>query len=191
MKTIRWTMITICVLAVAGLCIWWALSPEADHVKLHDAKVKDVKSMVQLCSVDFVEDVPVKASIGPRHFFGRETLTGSISFDLENLQQTQQGDTLSVVLPPEIVEIYESTDANSYLVIDTWNDEFMGSSNFTTAEENSIKSKVADNFRKSVYAKGYVKRARAEAVTNLKSMLSGLTGKTVIVTDPTPEGTQK
>ncbi|MBD5163229.1 MAG: hypothetical protein HDT09_00825, partial [Bacteroidales bacterium] len=69
-----------------------------------------------------------------------------------------------------------------------WCDSFFGSSNFTTDEENSIKAKVRDNYRRGIYQKGYVARARKEAVANLTSLLGGLTGKTVIVTDPSPEG---
>lgn len=91
-------------------------------------------------------------------------------------------------LPPEKVEILESTDKDSYIVIDTWNDRFMGSGSFTTAEENKIKEKVKQNAIKSIYRKGYVKRARAEAAENLTAMLSALTSKPVVVTDPTPEG---
>lgn len=181
-------LLLIIVLAVAGVAAWYYLSPEVSNVKVSEGKITDIKSMVNLCTVDFYEDVPIKAKMGQRHFVGRAALTGSISFDLEKINQREQGDTLFVELPPEIVEIYESTEPNSYEVIDTWTDKMFGSSNFTNAEENKIKAKVKTDFRKTVYAKGYVKRARAEAVTNLKSMLSGLTGKTVVVTDPTPEG---
>lgn len=92
-------------------------------------------------------------------------------------------------LPREIVDIYESTDAGSYQVIDIWTDSFMGKPNITTAQENSIKSKVRDNYRKDIYRKGYVERARKDAAENLTSLLKGLTGKTVIVSDPTPQGT--
>lgn len=168
--------------------IWWKMSPEVSRVKLHDTSIRDVKSMVRLCSVDLYEDVPVKGSIGPRHIFARMALNGSISFDIEKLQMDASGDTVRVVLPPEIVEVYESTERDAYQVIDTWNDNFFGSSSFTAAEENVIKAKVCDSFRRAVYARGYVRRARAEAVTNLASLLSTVMKRPVIVTDPTPGG---
>lgn len=163
-------------------------SRQSGDLTVDGAMVKEVESMVRLCSMDIYEETPVKATIGNRHLFGRITLKGSITFDLERIVLKMSGDTLRVQLPPEKVEILESTDKDSYIVIDTWNDRFMGSGSFTTAEENKIKEKVKQNAIKSIYRKGYVKRARAEAAENLTAMLSALTSKPVVVTDPTPEG---
>lgn len=163
-------------------------SQQSGDITIDGAMVKEVESMVRLCSMDIYEETPVKATIGNRHLFGRITLKGSITFDLERIVLKMSGDTLRVQLPPEKVEILESTDKDSYIVIDTWNDRFMGSGSFTTAEENKIKEKVKQNAIKSIYRKGYVKRARAEAAENLTAMLSALTSKPVVVTDPTPEG---
>lgn len=163
-------------------------SRQSGDLTIDGAIVKEVESMVRLCSMDIYEETPVKATIGNRHLFGRITLKGSITFDLERIVLKMSGDTLRVQLPPEKVEILESTDKDSYIVIDTWNDRFMGSGCFTTAEENKIKEKVKQNSIKSIYRKGYVKRARAEAAENLAAMLSALTSKPVVVTDPTPEG---
>lgn len=163
-------------------------SRQSGDLTIDGAIVKEVESMVRLCSMDIYEETPVKATIGNRHLFGRITLKGSITFDLERIALKMSGDTLRVQLPPEKVEILESTDKDSYIVIDTWNDRFMGSGSFTTAEENKIKEKVKQNAIKSLYRKGYVKRARAEAAENLTAMLSALTSKPIVVTDPTPEG---
>lgn len=163
-------------------------SQQSGDLTIDGAMVKEVESMVRLCSMDIYEETPVKATIGNRHLFGRITIKGSITFDLERIVLKMSGDTLRVQLPPEKVEILESTDKDSYIVIDTWNDRFMGSGSFTTAEENKIKEKVKQNAIKSIYRKGYVKRARAEAAENLTAMLSALTSKPVVVTDPTPEG---
>jgi hypothetical protein len=163
-------------------------SQQSGDLTIDGAMVKEVESMVRLCSMDIYEETPVKATIGNRHLFGRITLKGSITFDLERIVLKMSGDTLRVQLPPEKVEILESTDKDSYIVIDTWNDRFMGSGSFTTAEENKIKEKVKQNAIKSIYRKGYVKRARAEAAENLTAMLSALTSKPVVVTDPTPDG---
>lgn len=187
--TLRLSVIIAVIILAGAAAIWWTRSPKASHVTAHDSTITDISPMVRLCALDIYEDVPVKASIGTRHMFARATLNSSITFDLENIDLREQGDTIFVTLPREIVEIHESTDPGSYLVIDTWNDRLFGPEHFTTSEENAIKSKVRDNFRRKIYRKGYVRRARAEAVDNLTSMLSGLTGKTVIVTDPTPEGT--
>lgn len=188
MKAI-YSLITLAVLALVGWFAWqWHNAPEASNVTMQNAKIADISPMLRLCSVEIYDEVPVKGDIGDRHMFARMALNGSISFDLDSVKITESGDTLQVVLPKEIVEVYESTDKDSYQVIDIWSDEFFGSDNFTTAEENQIKARVRDNYRADIYKKGYVERARKEAAENLTSLLKGLTGKTVIVNDPTPKG---
>lgn len=192
-KILKWVTLLIAVLAIIGAVVWFTRPSEPVPVaKIEPARIIDVRPMVKLCSVEIYEDVPVKAQIGTRHLFARETLTGTISFDLEKTQQRWEGDTLVVTLPPEIVEIYESTEAGSYKVIDRWNDKILAGSNFTTAEENEIKRQVVEEWKATVYDRGYVKRAREEAVRNLETMLQPFVpGKEVRVEDQQPEGNKK
>lgn len=184
------TLVVICALAGGGYYVYnsYFNAPEATNVVMEEAKITDVAPMLRLCSVEIYEDIPVKGKVGDKHLFGKMTVNGSISFDLDSLQITETADTLSMTLPREIVEVYESTAPGSYKVIDEWSDGMFSSSEFTNAEENKIKTQVRNNFRKTIYAKGYVERARLEASENLKGLLESVTGKTVIVTDPTPKG---
>lgn len=188
MKLIR--NLVILLAAIGAVLVWmqWHRSADVSRVELSDAFVRDIRPMVQLCSVEIYEEVPVKATIGTRHMVARETLTGSVSFDLEKLESHMSGDTLVVTLPPEIVVVRESTAPDSYRVIDTWNDRLFSSGNFTTAEENAIKRRVEASAVRLVYSKGYVGRARREAVANLASMLASVTGSPVKVVDPRPSG---
>ena len=184
-KILKWATLLIAVVAVIGCVVWFTKPSEPVPVaKIEPARIIDVRPMVKLCSVEIYEDVPVKAKIGTRHLVARETLTGTISFDLEKIEQRWEGDTLIVTLPPEIVDIYESTEPGAYKVIDRWNDKILAGSNFTTDEENEIKRQVVDSWRDSIYSRGYVKRARREAVKNLESMLRPfVAGKEVRVED--------
>lgn len=190
MKTLYKYLTLIVVLAVCGIIAYFYFAPSRSRVTLHDATIKEVKDMARLCTVEIYEEVPVRGHVGQRHLVAREVLVGNISFDLEGLAMDSSSDTIRVTLPREIVEIRESTEPGLYTVIDNWNDSFMGDANITTAEENKMKQLTLDSFVKAVYAKGYVKRARAEAVANLTSLLSSMTGKPVVVTDPSPEGYQ-
>lgn len=190
MKTLYKYLTLIVVLAVCGIIAYFYFAPSGSRVTLHDATIKEVKDMARLCTVEIYEEVPVRGHVGQRHLVAREVLVGNISFDLEGLAMDSSSDTIRVTLPREIVEIRESTEPGSYTVIDNWNDSFMGNANITTEEENKMKKLTLDSFVKAVYAKGYVKRARAEAVANLTSLLSSMTGKPVVVTDPSPEGYQ-
>lgn len=181
------------ILVLLGACaigawLWITDSPEASRVNIEKAKITDISPMLRLCSVEIFDEVPVKGTIGKRHLVAKAVLNGSISFDLDGIETTERNDSLFVTLPREIVEVLESAEPGSYKVIDTWSDSFFGSSNFTTTEENAIKAQARENYRRNIYEKGYVKRARSEAAANLTGLLSSVTGKTVIVTDPSPEG---
>lgn len=189
MKTLWKLIAIIVVLAAVGFGIWWYKSPKVEKDTMSDSKIENVKSMVRLSNLELYEEVPVKGTIGKRHLVARLALEGSVDFDLEKLKYEEKGDTVIVVLPPETVTLRESTRRDAYTVLDTWNDNFFGSDNITAAEENKMKAKAIANARNLVYSKGYVKQARADAVNSVKSLLSAiLPGKTVIVTDPTPEG---
>lgn len=192
MKNVRWVIIAMVVLVLllaAGWLVYeWKTSPEVSRTTLQEARITDISPMLQLCSVEILEDLPVKASVGSRHIFAVMSVRGSISFDIDDLTLEGRGDTVFVTLPREIVDIRESTEPGSYKVIDTWNDRFLGSSRFTAAEENAAKAKVSENYRRSLYRRGYVARARKEAVANLSAMLGALTRKKVVVTDPSPSG---
>lgn len=188
MKKIIFLIILVVAGAIAYLCYRWYDSPEASDITIESAKITDVKPLLRLCTVEIYDEVPIKAAIGPRHIFAKTSLNGSISFDLENISYDETPDTIRMILPREIIDIYESTDPGAYKVYDRWNDNLFGSSHFTATEENKIKMKVRDNYRKSIYRRGLVKRARKEATDALTDMLSSITGKTVIVTDTVPEG---
>ena len=191
MKAIKWIMALV-VLAVAGIAVWkWQTSPEVDNVKMTSAKISDIKELAELCTTEIYEDVPVKGYVGTRHLVARATLRGTISFELDSMDVDKTGDTVRVTLPAEKEDVKESTEPNSYVVIDSWNDRIFSKQGFTTAEENKLKAMVRDNFVKQIYAKGYVKRARAEAVSNLESTLGAMTGRPVEVTDPTPNGAKR
>lgn len=180
-KTLYTILLLVVVIALGAAYYSWKMAPEPSRVDVHRSLIAEIAPMVRLCSVDIYEEVPVRGAIADRHLFARAVFRGSVSFDIEKLQAEERGDTLFVTLPPEIVEVYESTDPGSYEVIDTWSDRLLGSANFTTAEENAIKENARMELRDRIYHKGYVRRARKEAAENIRKMLGGMTGKTVVV----------
>lgn len=188
LSILRWGVLLTLTAIVIILCMEFKKSPEASNFKIHDALVTDLRPAMELCTVEIVEDVPVKGHIGTKHIFARTTLNGYISFDLDSISTSSVGDTIVVSLPHEIIEIRESTRPGSYIVIDTWNEKLLGSSQFTTAEENAVKRKVIENFRKKIYAKGYVRQARKDAVETLRQMLPVISTSPVKIIDPVPGG---
>ncbi len=167
----------------AGVILWrsWQSAPVADRARLSPARVSEIKSMVELSTVDIYEEIPLKGSIGKRHLVARVALEGSVSFDLDSLRVEERGDTVKVFLPPGKVELRESTRPGSYEVIDVWNDGMFGSAHFTTAEENALKRRLIESAVKGIYRKGYVVEARRRAARNVADLLSATTGRPVVV----------
>ena len=167
----------------AGVILWrsWQSAPAADRARLSPARVSEIKSMVELSTVDIYEEIPLKGSIGKRHLVARVALEGSVSFDLDSLRVEERGDTVKVILPAAKVELRESTRPGSYEVIDVWNDALFGSAQFTTAEENALKRRLIDSAEKEIYRKGYVSEARRRAARSVADLLSGTTGRPVVV----------
>lgn len=191
MRKLYTILIIAVILIAAGVALWWHMSPEPSRVTLLPATVSDIRQMVRLCTTEIYEDVPIKGTVGTRHLVARQLLRGTITFDVDRLEVNQHADTLVVTLPPEQVDVYESTDPDAYVVLDTWNDRPLASSNISSAEENRMKQLAREYAIKRIYSKGYVRQARDEAQHTLASFVRAITGRPVIVVDPTPDGKMK
>lgn len=147
-------------------------------------KVSDVKQLAELCTVEIYSEVPVLDTVHDKVIFGIQKQRGSISFDLEKMQIDATGDTVRVVLPPEIVRLYESTDPNSWEVVDTKSLKPFQSSKFTAEEDNIVKSRIKAKSIRALYKNGTIARAREEAATNLQALYEKVFRKPVKVSDP-------
>lgn len=180
-------------LAVA-IYIGWQLYQNyrrPDEIEVLPSHPGDVKEMVRLCSMEIYNEVPVLDTVNSKVMFAVQKQSGSISFDVEHLEIDDIGDTVRIQLPREIVEINESTEKNSWEVIDTkaiGPMSILRSDKFTLEEENRVKAKLKAKSIKRLYANGTVRQARMDAVENLTRLMQAAYRKTVIVSDPTPEG---
>lgn len=180
-------------LAVA-IYIGWQLYQNyrrPDEIEVLPSRPGDVKEMVRLCSMEIYNEVPVLDTVNSKVMFAVQKQSGSISFDVEHLEIDDIGDTVRIQLPREIVEINESTEKNSWEVIDTkaiGPMSILRSDKFTLEEENRVKAKLKAKSIKRLYANGTVRQARMDAVENLTRLMQAAYRKTVIVSDPTPEG---
>lgn len=185
------------VLAAAIAFLGWQLYryfQRPEEIEVLPSKPGDVKEMARLCSMEIYNEVSVLDTVNSKVIFAVQKQSGSITFDMENLQIDDAGDTVRIILPREIVEIYESNDKNAWEVIDTkaiGPMAFLRSNKFTIAEENRVKSKIKAKAISRLYSNGTVKQARKDAIENLSRLMEGVYRKPVIVTDPTPNGTPK
>lgn len=164
----------ILVLAIIAVLFFFVNSGKESKVTVDDGRINEVKAMVRLCAMEIYKEVPVLDTIGKKVVVAVQKQQGSISFDIENLQIDAEGDTVRMVLPKEIVEIRESTDDDSWQVIDTKNIGFLGSfrsDRLSEREENRLKAKLKRNSIDMLYNDGTVERAKVEAAKNLKDLL--------------------
>ena len=194
-KALKYILLLILTAAIAFL--GWQLYrylQRPDEIEVLPAKPGDIKEMARLCSMEIYNEVSVLDTVNSKVIFAVQKQSGSISFDMENLQIDDSGDTVRILLPREIVEVYESNEKNAWEVIDTkaiGPMAFLRSNKFTTTEENRVKSKIKAKAIRRLYSNGTVRQARKDAVENLTRLMEGVYRKPVIVSDPTPNGSPK
>lgn len=181
-----WTGLAAVALVAVGAVVWYG-NRNGSTASVKETRMKEIREMVNLCTLEIMDEVALKDSINGKWLFARCRLNGRVGFDLEKLEFREKGDTLVVVLPPETVEIRESVSPGSYEVIDTWDDSLLGLGKLSTAEENALRRRQAARYRTMVYSRGYVSRARANAVATLTDLFS-LFDTPVVIFDPSPEG---
>ena len=185
-------MIAAVVAAVAlAAVVYLSFTKPEKHTDVREGWVSNIETMAQLFTVDLYSEMPILDTINNKVMFAIQKQRGSISFDLENLKIDAEGDTVKITLSPEIVELYEATEPNSWEVIDT---KAIGrlavfrSDRFSDTEENALKTRIQEKSKRQLYRNGTVRRARAEGAQNLRSLMEQLYRKPVVVTDPTPQG---
>lgn len=181
-------LMTLIVILAAAAIILWRSSQASTNMSISETKLSEIKDMVKLCSLEVRDDIAIRDSINGKWIFAKNTVNGYVRFDLEKLDYQTRNDSIVIFLPPEEIEVYESSRDNSYEVIDTWNQSLLDLRNLTAAEETAIKKRVADRYKASFYEKGYVSRARSSAVATLSTLLSRMDDGKITVVDLYPDG---
>ena len=184
-------MIAFVVIAIAAAAIYFLFATPKKTIDVSKGHISKIETMAQLCAVEIYSEVPVLDTINDKVMFAVQKQKGSVSFDLEKMKVDADGDTVTVTLPQEIVELYEATEDNSWEVIDTKAIGSMAmfrSDKFTDEEENMLKAHIKENSRRLLYRNGTIQRARAEGARILQSLMEKVYRKPVKVIDPTPKG---
>ncbi len=194
-KALKYIIPLVLVAAIAFL--GWQLYryfQRPEEIEVLPTKPGDVKEMARLCSMEIYNEVTILDTVNYKVIFAVQKQSGSITFDMENLKVDDSGDTVRIVLPREIIEVYEAPEKNAWEVIDTkaiGPMAFLRSNKVTVAEENRVKSKLKSKAIRRLYSNGTVRQARKDAVENLTRLMEGVYRRPVIVSDPTPNGTPK
>lgn len=179
--------------AVIALLIIIAVIYFANHetkksYEVSAGRVHTIENMVQLCTVDLYNEIPVRDTVNNKEIFAIQKQRGSVSFDMEKLDVNSDGDTIKIMLPAEVVDLYEATDDNSWQVVDTKGLGLFKSDRLTAEEDNIVKSRIKERAKKLLYTNGTIERARAEGVRNLQTLMEKVYQKPVVVNDTTPKG---
>ncbi len=183
-KFVKYIFLLVALAVVAAVGYFYFQTKQEKTIDVAPGRITNIESVVQLCTVDLYNEVPVKDTVNNKMIFAIQKQRGSISFDLEKIQVDDSGDTVRIVLGPEIVEVNEATGDNSWEVIDTKGLSIFTSDKLTDEEENLVKRKIRSKSIKRLYQNGTVKRARAEAADNLARFMEMVYNRPVIVTDP-------
>ena len=171
--------------------LYFSMNSPKKSIDVSEGKISKVETMAQLCAIEIYSEVPVLDTINNKVMFAVQKQKGSVSFDLENMEMDTKGDTIKITLSPEIVDLYEATEDNSWEVIDTkaiGSMSMFRSDKFTDDEENALKEKIKNNSKKLLYHNGTIERARKEGANNLQMLMEKVYQKPVKVVDPTPKG---
>ena len=183
-------------IALVGMCaLAWVVYVLAfasnDKVIVGKGKINKVDTMVELCSIDFYNEVPIIDTVQNWVCFAKQKQRGSISFDIENLDIDANGDSVLIILPPEIIEIMEATDDKAWETVDskdlTWLQR-LSTSRAPVEVWSIVKKNALIKSKKNLYQAGIVERARVEGAENLQILMEKVYNKPVKVTDPTPKG---
>ena len=187
---IKLIRLVLWIAAVAALAVgvYLITRKDKDPYDVGKARISDIESMARLCTIDIYNEAPVLDTINNKVIFAIQKQRGSISFDLDSLDTSYSGDTVIVTLPRDIVEIHESTDPDSWQVIDTKSLALFVKDRMSLQEENAVKSKIRSRAIRQLYENGTVARARSEAAANLRSLLEMSLRHPVRVIDPDPDG---
>jgi len=171
---------------------WWgyrSLHRERFAVRTLPARVGEIQQMVKLSTLEIMTDEIFKDTVQIKGVVSRVRAHVYIGFDIENLPMTERGDTLFVQLPREIIEVREATE-NGYQVLDVWNVQMPDEpvpTPLSTAEENILKRRLRRRITAQAYERGYVRRARENALRSLSALFAGFREHVVII-DRYPDG---
>lgn len=160
--------------AIGGLAYLLVRRDKTEEVTVSPARMVSLESLTELCTTEIYAEVPLRDTINNKVIFAIQKQRGQITFDLEKLTFDPEADTIRVTLPPPTITLNESTERNSWEVIDTkaiGRNAMFRSDKFTVEEENAAKARAAGKTITQLRRNGTVTRAEEEAARSLRTFL--------------------
>lgn len=185
-KRTKW-LLALIIIGVIALLLFLFLSKRTKSEKQPEiflSVANDLREMVRLTTIEGERIVPITYKGKGVSAFGIGHYRARISFDVENIQQAIQGDTIYLVLPEPQVQILEHEE-NGFTVYDVWGNNIatrIFGAKLSVADENEMKRKAMRQLQSDLRQDGTTERAKAEARELLHKMF-GIVPGTVIVLD--------
>lgn len=183
---LKWGIILVVVLVLVLLVVNHLTPPEQrNNNEIYPSVVRDIKELLRVTTLEGDRTVPVTLEENGVGAFAIGSYKVRISYDVEQLETYQMGDTLLVRLPQEEIKILEN-DQVGFRVIDVWGTTLwkrLSGPQLSLEQENRMRTMAADQLRKELARDGSVQKARTQAIHAVSDMLSLVPG-TVLVLEP-------
>lgn len=185
-KKTKWLLALIIIILTALLLIIYLPKRQKAEKKpdIFLSVASDLREMVRLTTIEGERIVPIKYRGNGVSAFGIGHYRIRISFDIENMQQAVQGDTIYLLLPEPQVRILEHED-DGFTIYDEWGNNIatrIFGAKLSVTDENEMKRRAMRQLQNELRQDGTTERAKAEARELLHKMF-GMVPGTVIVLD--------
>lgn len=179
------TLAVVIVAAVIGILLLWPTKREKEP-EIYLSVATELREIVRLTTMEGERVVPIKYSNKGIGAFGIGHYRIRISFDIEQMQQMIQGDTIYLVLPDPEVQILEHEEYG-FTIYDVWGENIatrlMGPK-LSVTDENEMKRRAMNQLKRDIQNDGSIERAKTEAIELLHKLFDMIPGTVIILDDP-------
>lgn len=174
----------IVLIAVIGIAAWWLWKITFTTNVSYDnlTRITNVKEMIRLNTLDIVDEivcVDTFNSVGVVYNIRAKVVIG---FNLDSLKYEENNGVLEIELPQNYTISIHSLDCK---LLDYYNVGFtgdlFGDPDISSQEWAEIRAGLKKSIEKEIIKKGYVQRARANALDNLAKLCHALKGNVKVI----------
>lgn len=181
-------VLLILIACVLGIWVWKMIfTTNVSYDNL--TRITHIKEMIRLNTFEMVNEFVYKDTLDDIGVVYNIKSRITIGFDLDNLKYRETDGVLEVELPPANVIDIHSLDCR---LLDCYNTGFtgdlFGTPDVSPQQWSQIRSNMGKFIKQEIQRKGYVERARKNAIDNLAQLFHALKGDVRII-DSQPEKT--
>lgn len=183
MKYIKYIKNLIIIIVTGFAALWlWKITFTTNISYDNITRIENVKEMIRLNTLDIVDEFVYTDTINDVGVVYNIKARIVVGFDLDNMKYKENNGVLEIELPQNDNIAIHSLDCR---LLDYYNTgftgDFFGKPDIGTEEWIEIRSNMQEYIKKTIIQKGYVKRARTNAINNLAKLCHALKGDVKII----------